>query len=247
MTVTKEYRMEYGQHKLSESEVTVLRAVEDVVRRAVEQDPDGNSLAVPLHKVMLWFMSDTPSSPKPDFDSWTHQEILTWADNIYTWNQQTTVPKPDEENTWVPKSGIDVGIWTVVWGALDINQGITEHTDFQGLLIAEYTIAQVMARTGTDRNDAIELNQTASNEIALRLASEILASGGQVPLLFPFGIVDASAAASKAFGGDYAGWAGIQFFPLLGPTGRNYIDDWILQHEMVEGTIADRPGGTITF
>ena len=228
MAVTRNYPMEYGNYRLSASEVVILNAFRNAVDQAFQQHPDKEGLAVPLHKFMLWLMSDTPTDPKPaDFSNWTVQDV-------YNWSEQTSVGE-----NWTAKEGIDLGVWTVIWGAVDINQGFNEASTFQGRLIAEYTIAQIMAREGETRERAMELNQIASNQIALNLSNEIVVSNGQIPLLVPFGAVDAGAAASAAFGGDYPGWAGVAFFPFLGETGRTFIDHWLLEHEQVVGTAGD--------
>lgn len=245
MPVAQHYNMEYGDHQLTANELLVLTAFREIVREQVREDPDGEGLAVPLHKLMLWLMSDRPSQggdPPPvtdtDIENWSQEQKDQYVLAMQAWSDAT------DFRDWTPNPGVDSGVWTVVWGAIDINAGFSQGGEFQGLLVAEYTIAQIMARTGVSRSEAIALNQEASNEIALNLANEIILSPGKIPTLVSFGAVDAGAAASKALDGDYAGWAGVAFFPLLGDddAGERFIREWLLEHRQVVGTAGFAPG-----
>lgn len=101
-------------------------------------------------------------------------------------------------------------VWTWIKGAQNVNKGHGYFADF----IREYTKNQMILRGG-DASTVEDLQQSASNGIALQLARDIIADHGMFPDINGVGAVDAGSVASTVFGGDYAPWAGTLLFPYL--------------------------------
>lgn len=58
MSVVKHYYMEYGSYTLSDYDKEILAAFINITDDQVDSDPAGEDLAVPLHKLMFWLMSN---------------------------------------------------------------------------------------------------------------------------------------------------------------------------------------------
>jgi len=105
---------------------------------------------------------------------------------------------------------VDLSVWEWINGAEDVNAGVGPFGEF----INDYTIAQYMGRYGVTLQEATAEAQTASNNIALNLAEDLLANSGRLPGIMGLAVIDAGAAASNVFndvptqGGYYAPWAG---------------------------------------
>lgn len=136
---------------------------------------------------------------------------------------------------WVPKTGIDVGVWAWVNGAIKVNAADGFAADF----IREYTATQFSLRGLVSPFSPEQPNQLASNNIALRLLIDIVAYG-DLPGIEGLGAIDAGAAASDVFAHDdvqeYAPWAGTLLFPFLNQND-NFYNDLLLSDDTVVATI----------
>lgn len=137
-----------------------------------------------------------------------------------------------------PLSGVDPAVYNWIAGAQGVNSG----TGSYATLIRDYTKEIYSLRYGISLGDST-LN-TASNNIAITLAKEILNNGGAIPDIEGIGTADAGSIASGLFdittdpsGGVYAPWAGTIFFPFLGEA--DFYQDWLLNMDTVDGSVPD--------
>ncbi|MGH7460423.1 MAG: hypothetical protein ACREMA_05265, partial [Longimicrobiales bacterium] len=147
---------------------------------------------------------------------------------------------------YVAKPGVDPAVWAWIDGAVKVNAADGFFADF----IRDYTAAQFELRGLSSPLSPEDLNQGASNNIALNLVIDILANGN-LPGISGLGAIDAGAAASLVFAHDgvqeYAPWAGTLLFPFLGYG--NFYRDLLLNDGQVVATIPhiDDPGATDTY
>jgi len=101
---------------------------------------------------------------------------------------------------------------TVAWlsGAVKVNNHEGYFADF----IFEYTAYQQLLRYGSADGVNVLL-QDASNDIAFKLAEDIIENSGRMPDIEGLGAIDAGSVASGLFSDDYTPWAGTLLFPFL--------------------------------
>lgn len=109
------------------------------------------------------------------------------------------------------EGGDGVSQSSILWmrGAANINANVGSEAAF----VRQYTAAQYLARFGTALD--LELIQSVSNEIALRVLGDILRNR-TVPSIETIAQSDALPAATGIFQGDPGGWAGNPLFLFLG-------------------------------
>ena len=146
----------------------------------------------------------------------------------------------DASGKMVARADVDPAVYAWISGAVEVNSGVGFYADY----IREYTRVQYELRGG--KGDANLRNQQASNQIAFKLAEDVLLNANSLPRTLPsivgLGAIDAGAAASRVFNdgadygvnGDYAGWAGTELFPFLSSSSTFY-QDWLLQSDTVSG------------
>lgn len=135
--------------------------------------------------------------------------------------------------TVTPLAGVNLGVWEWINGAILVN----EQSGFAAAFIRDFTIFQYQERGLTGDADPGDLTQEASNNIAIRLAQDIIRHNGQLPGVEGLGNVDAGAAAANVFSRDYAPWAGTLLFPYLGES--TFYTDWLLNTQPFSGTDSD--------
>jgi Ca2+-binding RTX toxin-like protein len=144
------------------------------------------------------------------------QAIYSYLLELISFRVETNQGVPYGER--YPNPGVDHSTFGWIEGALRVNAGDGFFADF----IREYTKKQFEVRGGP-QNSAEQLNQEASNKIALAVANDIIQHQGLLPGISGLGAADAGQAASTVFkeiplaigNEDFAPWAGALLFPFL--------------------------------
>ena len=138
-----------------------------------------------------------------------------------------------------PLPGVDLGVYSWIVGAKLVNAD----EGFFATFIRDYTIEQRLIRDGEEPSDPDTLAQRASNGVAFNFFDDIVdrLRSPEEPDVLPgiddIGRLDAGAAASDVFGGNYSPWAGTLLFPYLGYD--DFFRDWLLTTETVTDTETD--------
>jgi len=133
-----------------------------------------------------------------------------------------------------PKAGVNISVWSWIDGAAKVNAA----DGFYAAFIRDYTATQFHLRGLPASVTPEQLNQRASNNIALNLVKDIV-SKGTLPGIQGLGAIDAGAAASDVFSHagiqEYAPWAGTLLFPFLGD--QKFYRDLLLNQDTVVATV----------